>query len=77
MSTTSLVHTLSNHKGPVNTVIYNTGSAYILTGGQDRSIKLWNPKSGSQIQKYDGHGYEVLGLCWYVRLSLFSATISR
>lgn len=65
-SAMQLQHTLTTHKGSVLTAAYNTGSAYLLTGGQDRLIKLWNPSSGSQVQTYQGHGYEVLGLCWSV-----------
>lgn len=57
--------TLSSHKGPVHTAVYNAGSSYLLTGGQDRQIKLWNPNSGAEIKSYSGHGYEVLGIAWY------------
>ena len=66
---TQLTHTLSGHKGAVHTAIYNTGSAYLLTGGQDRQIKLWNPNTGAEIRTYSGHGYEVLGISWSVSLS--------
>lgn len=59
-----LVHTLKSHKGPVNCCVYNSGANYFLTGGQDRAIKLWNPRSGLEIKSYNGHTYEVLGLCW-------------
>lgn len=55
--------TLANHKGPVHVATYANGAAkYVLSGGQDRTIRLWNPDSGSEIKKYDGHGYEVLSL---------------
>ncbi|KAL8289975.1 hypothetical protein RQP46_002914 [Phenoliferia psychrophenolica] len=53
---------LAKHKGPVHIAVYNTGSSYLLTGGQDRQIKLWNPTSGVEVKSYSGHGYEVLGL---------------
>lgn len=62
----SVTHNLSAHKGPVQVAIYNTGSSYVLSGGQDRLIKLWNPKSGAQVKTYAGHGYEVFGLAWCV-----------
>ncbi|KAB5595997.1 Mitogen-activated protein kinase organizer 1 [Ceratobasidium theobromae] len=52
-----------NHKGPVHVATYAKGEAkYVLTGGQDRTIRLWNPDSGTEIKKYEGHGYEVLGI---------------
>lgn len=44
--------------------MYNSGSNYFLTGGQDRLIKLWNPKTGLEVKAYGGHGYEVLGIAW-------------
>jgi len=55
--------TLSSHKGPVHVVRYAKGSAkYVLTGGQDRTVRLWNPELGTEIKKYAAHGYEVLSL---------------
>ncbi|KAK4057111.1 hypothetical protein OIO90_002011 [Microbotryomycetes sp. JL221] len=59
----TVVHTLTSHKGPVNCCVYNSGANYFLTGGQDRTIKLWNPSSGLEIKTYSGHTYEVLGVC--------------
>ena len=54
---------LSTHTGPVNVVRYNNQtSKYCLTGGQDRSIRLWNSSAGKEVKVYKGHGYEVLGL---------------
>ncbi|QRW21482.1 nuclear mRNA splicing protein [Rhizoctonia solani] len=54
---------LENHRGPVHVATYAKGEAkYVLTGGQDRTIRLWNPESGSEIKKYEGHGYEVLSI---------------
>jgi mitogen-activated protein kinase organizer 1 len=55
--------TLEGHKGPVHVARYAKGTAkYVLTGGQDRSIRLWNPELGTEIKSYNSHGYEVLCL---------------
>lgn len=55
--------TLANHKGPVNVARYAKGSAkYVLTGGQDRTVRLWNPDLGTEIKAFAGHGYEVLSI---------------
>ena len=55
--------TLGAHKGPVHVARYAKGSAkYVLTGGQDRTVRLWNPNSGTEIKTYAAHGYEVLSL---------------
>ncbi|GLB37547.1 putative WD domain, G-beta repeat [Lyophyllum shimeji] len=54
---------LEAHKGPVNVARYAKGSAkYILTGGQDRTIRLWNANLGTEIKVFAAHGYEVLSL---------------
>ena len=56
--------TLASHKGPVHVARYAKGSAkYVLTGGQDRTVRLWNPSLGTEIKTYAAHGYEVLALC--------------
>ncbi|KAF8586681.1 nuclear mRNA splicing protein [Ramaria rubella] len=55
--------TLANHIGPVHVARYAKGAAkYVLTGGQDRTIRLWNPSLGTEIKVYKGHGYEVLSI---------------
>ena len=59
----SLHTTLGNHKGPVHVARYAKGtSKYVLTGGQDRTVRLWNPTSGAEIKTYSAHGYEVLSI---------------
>ncbi|KAH7885640.1 WD40-repeat-containing domain protein [Phlebopus sp. FC_14] len=55
--------TLDNHRGPVHVVRYAKGSAkYVLSGGQDRTVRLWNPELGSEIKTFQAHGYEVLSI---------------
>ncbi|KAL5507067.1 hypothetical protein ACEPAH_6523 [Sanghuangporus vaninii] len=55
--------TLDKHKGAVHVVRYAKGTAkYVLSGGQDRSVRLWNPATGLEIKTYAGHGYEVLSI---------------
>ena len=71
-ATPSLVRTLhtslKSHKGPVNTARYSKGSAkYVLTAGQDRTVRLWNAALGTEIKVFAGHGYEVLSACVCVR----------
>ncbi|PPQ93789.1 hypothetical protein CVT25_013498 [Psilocybe cyanescens] len=58
------LHTvLESHKGAVNIARYSKGTAnYILTGGQDRAIRLWNANSGTEIKAFTAHGYEILSI---------------
>ncbi|KDR75761.1 hypothetical protein GALMADRAFT_248439 [Galerina marginata CBS 339.88] len=54
---------LDNHTGTVNVARYSKGSAkYILTGGQDRTVRLWNASSGAEIKSFAAHGYEILSI---------------
>ena len=63
----TLHKTLANHKGPVHVARYAKGTAkYVLSGGQDRTVRLWNPELGTEIKSYAAHGYEVLSLTVYV-----------
>lgn len=53
--------TLEKHVGPVHVATYAKGGAkYVLSGGADRTVRLWNPSTGAEIKAYKGHGYEVL-----------------
>ncbi|KIY67170.1 WD40 repeat-like protein [Cylindrobasidium torrendii FP15055 ss-10] len=55
---------LDGHKGSVNVARYSKGTAsYVLTGGQDRSVRLWNAEKGTEIKTFNAHGYEVLSVC--------------
>jgi mitogen-activated protein kinase organizer 1 len=59
--------TLDTHKGPVNVARYAKGAAkYILTGGQDRTVKLWNANLGAEVKTFTAHGYEVLSISVFV-----------
>jgi len=63
----TLHQTLKAHKGTVNVATYAKGTAkYLLSGGQDRTIRLWNPSVGTEIKAYSGHGYEVLSITVHV-----------
>lgn len=57
-----LLHSYTHAKGAAHVAVYNAGGSYILSGGQDRAIKLVNADTGAQVNTYSGHGYEVLGI---------------
>ncbi|KAF9937959.1 vacuolar sorting protein VPS33/slp1 [Modicella reniformis] len=46
----------------INACQYNSTGEYILTGGVDRTIRLWNPATRFCIKNYEAHGWEVLDL---------------
>lgn len=48
-------------KGPTHVAVFSAQAGkHLLTGSQDRLVRLYNPSSGLLVQKYAGHGYEVL-----------------
>ena len=57
-----VIKVLKGHQGIVNTCIYNKEGNYVLSGGQDKQVKLWNPNTGLCIKSYGGHGWEVLSV---------------
>lgn len=60
---TTPITRLQGHTGAVHAVTFSAGSGqYVLTGCQDRRIRLFNPSTGRLIQTYAAHGYEVLDL---------------
>lgn len=51
--------TLTGHEGAVLVVRFSNQGNYCLSGGKDRTVKLWNPHKGLHIKTYTGHGNEV------------------
>ncbi|KAL1434437.1 hypothetical protein MTO96_011536 [Rhipicephalus appendiculatus] len=59
-------------QGAVRAVRFNADGNYCLSGGSDRTVKLWNPFRGSLLQTYLGHAGDVLD----VRGSCDNATVA-
>lgn len=60
-----LQHTITPHKGPVHVARLNSLGRYVLTGGADRQIHLFNASSAttpSAIKSYSSHSGAVLTL---------------
>ena len=68
---------LRGHTAPLHVVVFNRDGSYCATGGQDRTINLWNPyrcaneadgesvKGESDaflLRAYRGHGYDVMDI---------------
>jgi mitogen-activated protein kinase organizer 1 len=67
---TTLVRTLSGHKGPLHAVKFNHDGRYCVTAGSDKTFVLWNPYRSAPpgdasagallVHRYIGHGYEIV-----------------
>ena len=60
---TKCAATLVGHEGAVMCVSFNKDGNYCLSGGQDRSVRLWNPTKGTIIKTYNAHAHVVLDVC--------------
>jgi mitogen-activated protein kinase organizer 1 len=50
------------HRGAIHALAYNSTGRYVLSGGQDKAVHLWNPSTKVRIQSYMKHSYEVLAI---------------
>jgi WD40 repeat protein len=49
------VRTLTGHVGPVRAVAWNPDGTRLVSGSEDGSIRLWDPKSDRALRTYRGH----------------------
>ncbi|ODQ64049.1 WD40 repeat-like protein [Nadsonia fulvescens var. elongata DSM 6958] len=61
------------HEGPINALRYNSTGQYLLTGGNDRIVKLWNSSTQTNIMCYKFHAYEILDLAIIADNSKFAS----
>lgn len=47
--------TLVGHKSDVNSVVISSDNRYIVSGGYDATVRIWNFKTGEEIMKLTGH----------------------
>lgn len=57
------LQTLPKGTGGIFTARFDPTGRYALTGGADRTVRLWNPRTGLLIQSYLAHSYQVLSVC--------------
>ncbi|KAI9220440.1 WD40-repeat-containing domain protein [Blastocladiella britannica] len=48
------------HAGPVNAAQFDSAGNYVLTGGADKLLRLWNARDQRLVMTLSGHGWEVL-----------------
>lgn len=59
-----LSKTLEGHYNSVLSATYSPDGKYIASGSKDRTIKIWNAKSGECIKTLKGHTLDVLCVAW-------------
>lgn len=51
----SCLFTLSGHVGDVYTVAFHPGQNHIVTGGYDKTIKIYDIRTGTLVKEFQGH----------------------
>ncbi|HVM59693.1 MAG TPA: WD40 repeat domain-containing protein [Verrucomicrobiae bacterium] len=49
------IRTLTGHKGAVTSIAYSPDGSYVLSGGEDGTLKLWEAGTGREVRTYTGH----------------------
>ena len=64
--------TIAAHQKPVSSVAISQNGEVIATGGSDNDVKLWDLKTGKEINRFSQH----LGNVWAVAISPDSQTVA-
>ena len=56
--------TYTGHTGWVNALSWSPDGVYIASGGQDRSVQVWDARSGTLTLTYTGHTSWVTSAAW-------------
>ena len=59
-----LLHTLTGHQDGVTTISLNSDGTLLASGSGDRTIKLWNTKTGELIKTLRGHTSQINSLAF-------------
>ncbi len=61
-ATGDTVGQLAGHTGPVTAVAFSPDGRYLLSGGQDSTLRLWDLESEEEVRRFDGHAGGVTAL---------------
>ena len=56
MNTGELLHTLTGHRGDVNSVAFSPVGQMLASGSADATIRLWDINTGAHLNTLTGHG---------------------
>jgi WD40 repeat protein len=49
------LRTMSGHTGAVTSVAYSADGKHVLSGGEDKTLKLWDAATGKEVRTFTGH----------------------
>jgi len=53
---------MKEHRGAIFAMTLTLDGSYMITGGFDRSCRLWNPHSQKLVKEYKGHGKTIMDI---------------
>jgi neurobeachin-like protein/WD40 domain-containing protein len=54
----------TGHDGPVRTVAYSPDGKFLLSGGDDQTLELWDASSGKELRMFTGHSGAVTSVAF-------------
>lgn len=65
VSTPNLVKTLAGHENNVKAVAYSGDGKHLVSGGIDRTVRIWEAKTGQEVGRLHGHlqGVRAVAYC--------------
>jgi WD40 repeat protein len=60
----SVMTVIEGHTGGVRSVAYSPDGARIVSGSEDRTIRVWDAHTGKQLAVLEGHKYRVMSVAF-------------
>ena len=55
---------MEGHSSDVRSVCFNHDGSQIASGSNDKTVKVWNAKTGDLVQTLEGHSHYVNSVCF-------------
>ena len=55
---------LVGHTSPINSIHWSTDGAWLVTGSDDYTARIWDPETCHEVQRFMGHSDSVNSVAW-------------